>query len=238
MSDDLPPKILPEDEDEALAAELALGLIDEDEAPHIAARLTADQDFARRVAAWQERFAGLADELVPVMPPARARQRIREELGHASAPLTHPIDSRIRWWQRPFALIGAAVAVVALAAVLMMPAVRDSQKAAPVYQAQLASDDAAMQVAARLDGRNIEVMLQSGTVPDGRDWEIWWIKPDGSAPVSLGLVARQGAMRLTLPEGLEVVDGIRIALSDEPVGGSPTGQATGPILAIAPLTPS
>ncbi len=235
MSDDLP--LTPNDADEVLAAELALGLLEGDEAAQAVARLAQDADFAQSVRAWQERLAGLAEELTPVMPPARARQRIREELGLAEPPLSRIPDSRIRWWQRPlplFGALGSGLAALAVALVLLVPALRGPE--APGYQAEMVSQDATMRVMARLQGRQIEVALQDGAPPQGRDWEIWWVKPDGSAPVSLGLVPRQGMMRMTLPEDLAMTEGVQIALSDEPAGGSPTGQATGPIVAIAPLT--
>jgi anti-sigma-K factor RskA len=55
--------------------------------------------------------------------------------------------------------------------------------------------------------------------------------------VSLGVIPRD-------PEGVVDVSaelaaefpGNALALSDEPLGGSPTGQATGPVVAIGPLT--
>jgi len=238
MSDELPPPpdLTPEEEDEILAAEMALGLVSDEDAQRGVARLAQDPAFAQRVRDWQERLAGLADELTPVMPPARARQRIREDLGHVHAPLSEVIDSRIGWWQRPWALFSGAAAVVALALALLMPVL--ISRDLPGYRAELVSADASMRVDAHVEGREVEVMLMDGEVPEGRDWEVWFVMPDGSAPISLGLVAREGPMRTTLPAGTDMVEGVRIALSDEPAGGSPTGQATGPVIAIAPLTPT
>ena len=84
----------------------------------------------------------------------------------------------------------------------------------------------------------MEIALEQGAPPEGRDYEIWWIRPDGSAPISLGVVPRSGSARMELPDDLDPGEGVQIALSDEPEGGSPTGQATGPIVAIADLTPT
>lgn len=94
----------------------------------------------------------------------------------------------------------------------------------------------ALRVAAQVEGREMQFLMQSGAAAEGRDFEIWWIEPDGSAPISMGVLPRDGDMRMTLPDGMEPSDQIRIALSDEPAGGSPTGQATGPVVAIAELT--
>lgn len=239
MTDDAP--LTPPEEDEALAAELALGLLEGAEAEAAVARLSTDPAFAQSVRDWQERLAGLALGLTPVMAPARARQAIRERLGHSVAPLSQDPNARTPWWRGPWGVLGGLLAVAVLAVVLILPGLPDRDPvpgAAPGYHAQLVSDDEALQVAAIVDGREMEIALHSGAAPSGRDWEIWWIEPDGSAPISIGLVPRDGNLRMTLPEGLDPSDAIRLALSDEPEGGSPTGQATGPIVAIAPLTSS
>lgn len=84
------------------AAEMALGL-----------RRAGDPALQARLLHWQEKLAALAGNLTPVMAPARARQRIREALGHGQPPLSvDPAARRPRWR-------GAVlVALMALAAAL------------------------------------------------------------------------------------------------------------------------
>lgn len=233
MSDDLP--LTPAEETEALAAELALGLLHGDEAARAIARQSSDAAFAAAVRGWQERLAELAEELTPVMPPARARQRIREELGHARPPLSKPAGQDIVWWRRPWAQLGGLAVAVVLALALVMPMLRT---VAPDYQAELVATDIGLRVLADLEGRQMSIMLQEGPAPEGRDWQAWWIRPDGTAPVSLGIVPRTGALVTELPQGLVMVAGVKIAVSDEPAGGSPTGQVTGAVVAAAALAPS
>ncbi|MCF3972810.1 anti-sigma factor [Paracoccus salsus] len=235
MTEDQP--LTPEQQDNLLAAELALGLLEGDEARAAVARLAEDPDFAQAVRDWQERLAGLAESLTPVMAPARARQGIREKLGHGLAPLSEDPNQRRSWWRSPVGALAGLLAVAAVAAFLWLPGQTPPiPTSGPDYQAELVSEDAALRVAARLEGDEMEIALQQGAPSSGRDYEIWWIRPDGSAPISLGVVPQSGSARMTLPEGLDPSEGIRIALSDEPAGGSPTGQATGPIVAIAELT--
>lgn len=237
MSDDTAP-LNPADEDEALAAELALGLLDGEEAEAALARLERDAGFAQAVRGWQERLAALAEGLVPVMAPARARQAIRERLGHAAAPLTEDPAARSPWWRGPAGAVLGLLAVAAVLLLLVLPALRDGGMGpqGTGYHAQLVAADQGLEVSATARGREMEVALARGPAAEGRDWEIWWITPDGGAVVSVGLVPREGVLRMTLPEGLAPEEGVQIALSDEPAGGSPTGVATGPIVVVAPLT--
>ncbi|RJE81556.1 anti-sigma factor domain-containing protein [Paracoccus sp. JM45] len=235
MTEDAP--LTPHEEDQALAAELALGLLDDDDLAAANTRVSEDAGFARMVLDWQERLAGLAEELTPVMAPARARHAIRERLGHASPPLANDPTERRAWWRGPMGALTGLLAIAAVAAFLWMPG-QQSPAPQPGFQAQLQVQDSEMRVAARLDGREMEIATENGALPSDRDLEIWWIKPDGSAPVSIGLVPRDGNLRMTLPEGLDPAEDIKIALSNEPLGGSPTGQATGPVVAISDLTRS
>lgn len=228
--------LTPDEERDALAAELALGLLEGEELQTAVARLSSDAEFAQAYRGWQERLCGMGENLTAVMPPARAWHIICERLGHTKAPLTEDPTDPLPWWRGPKGWFAGLVAVAALATILLMPGQLPVSDAAPDYQAQLVSEDETLQVIARLEGRDMEVALEQGSANEGRDLEIWWIKPDGSAPISLGLVPRSGSTRMELPEGVEPDSGIKIALSDEPSGGSPTGEATGPIVAIADLT--
>lgn len=231
--------LTPHDEDEALAAELALGLLDGEEARIAVARLSSDPAFAQSVLDWQERLAELTKDLTPVMAPARARHAIRERLGHMPAPLSVDPNARTPWWRGPLGLITGMLAIAVLAAVLILPGLtgRDipGVTADPDFLAQLVSEDQTLQVAAYVKDRQMEIALERGPAPAGRDYEVWWITADAQA-ISIGIVPRHGNLRMTLPAGLDPSEQISIALSDEPEGGSPTGQATGPVIAIAALT--
>ncbi|SMO32485.1 anti-sigma factor domain-containing protein [Paracoccus laeviglucosivorans] len=230
----LPEARVTSSDDDALAADFALAALAGDAATAAAARHDSDADFARRVRDSQEQLARNALALTPVMPPARARQRMREALGHAQPPFAEVLDARIRWWQRPLPLLGAIAVVIAVAAVLLVPLLRPAS--GKDYQTQIVSQPAGLRVDFSLNDRRMHVALQSGAAPVGRDWEIWWMPPGDAPPVSLGLVPQQeGEVSRDLPRTINPEDGVQIALSDEPEGGSPNGQATGPIMAISPL---
>lgn len=230
------PSLTPDEENQALAAELALGLLDGEEAKAAVARLPSDPEFAQAVRDWQERLAALGDNVTSVMPPARAWQGIREKLGHSAAPLTDDPAQPLAWWRGPRGWLAGLVAIAAVVGLFWFSTATPDLNSPSTYIAELVSEGEELQVLASLQGGTMEVSLEQGGAQEGRDLEIWWVKPDGSDPISLGLVPQSGTAQLDLPEGLEPTEGIKIALSDEPAGGSPTGKATGPIVAIANLT--
>lgn len=232
-----PGPLTPDQETEALAAEFALGLLAGDEADAARKRMAEDAAFAALVLLWQERLAGMADELTPVMAPAGARLGIQRTLGHAGQPLADVPQIRrgsagrsgggsggwMGW------LLGALAAGAVALAVILLPG-QDQ----PDYMAKLAMDG--MMVEAHVEGQEITVAMMEGEAHEGRDMELWWIAGPDAAPVSIGLVPHRGSMTMALPEGLAPGSGVQLAISDEPLGGSPTGQPTGTIMASAPLT--
>lgn len=228
--------LTPDDEAQVLAAEFALGLLEDDEAEAARARMAEDAGFAAMVRMWQERLAGMAEELTPVMTPARAKLGIQRALGHSDGSLSdvppiragrHGGGGSGGWmgW-----LLGAVAAGAVALAVILLP------QGGADYAADLVADGGGLRVEARVDGRDLALDLTEGGAGEGRDLELWWIADANAVPISLGVLPRQGEARVTLPEDLTPGDTVQLALTDEPLGGSPTGQATGPIVAVAPLT--
>ena len=83
---------------------------------------------------------------------------------------------------------------------------------------------------------SIDLTRLAGEPAAGRDFELWLIE-GGNAPRSLGLLPDSGPARITLPPSLasRLSGGATLAISDEPVGGSPTGAPTGAVLALGEL---
>jgi anti-sigma-K factor RskA len=75
----------------------------------------------------------------------------------------------------------------------------------------------------------------SGEPPPGRSFELWLLVGK-NAPVSLGVLPAEVSGSVSLPTELrKAAAEATLAVSDEPAGGSPTGQPTGDILAAAKL---
>jgi anti-sigma-K factor RskA len=213
------------------AAELALGLLDSEERAAALRRVLADPDFAREVEDWRQRLAGLFDDYPEVAAPdsVAARLAAPEPLPQARA------TSGFRW---PIAaLVGAVAAMLALFVVLQPT----SQVAGPPHHMMVASlmmSDKSSAVPAMVDMTTGEMRIgEAGMAPQGKTAQLWMIGGDG-VPKPMGMLASTGPSRMMLPmekrRGLKA--GIMLAVSIEPLGGSPTGLPTGPVVASGKLS--
>ena len=211
------------EEDMVLAAEHALRLDEAADRAGIRRRAAADPEFRAEIADWEEALAAMWDDVTEVAPPARAWRGIERRLFGVPR----------RAWQGllPWLLAGAAAA--ALAVSLVLPDLGPGASA-PLVVAEIATEGDALRVLAAYDpaAGGFRVERLAGLPPEGRDFELWAIGPDG-VPVSLGLLPERGLA--ALPEDLRAeAASLTLAVSEEPSGGSPTGVPT-TVLAAAPV---
>lgn len=207
--------LTPHAEDDALAAEYALGVQDLPERMATEARIKRDPAFAELVMAWEIRLSGMNDGFADAPAPNLLPQIEARLFPTPPAPARGGL---LRWLSG--AMAGVALVMLALAT-LVPPR--------PETIARLATADnrLAYQVAS-LDGRLQITRVAGVPAVEGQVHELWVIAPD-AAPVSLGL----------LGDGPLVVDypvppaGWIMAVSVEPQGGSPTGLPTGPVILTA-----
>jgi anti-sigma-K factor RskA len=203
-------------EDDALAAEYVLGLLDTAERATAERRRRVEPAFAAAVTAWENRLSPLNagfDE-VPV----------RNLLPAIEARLFPVAEQPRRRWFAPFAgALTAAALAVAIIAVLPPPV----PEVAPLT-ASLAAEGQALAFSARIDPADGTLtLIRTGGAPAeaGQDLQLWVIGADG-VPASLGLIREAESTR----PAAGLTPGQVLAVSLEPAGGSPTGQPTGPVL--------
>ena len=223
----------PEDEDDDfLAAEMALGLAEGRALETGRARMANDPVFAAQVAFWQERLVAMTDGIAPEEPPARVKKQLLASLfPHKRV----PVMQRLWVWQG--LTLASLVLVGVLGVQLLEVRTRPLAGPPPVFAAQLAGDSA-VQVLAVVDpvAHTITMRRTAGETAPGRSHQLWAIVPD-APPISLGLLTADGTAFIIVPEQLEGrAAEVTLAVSDEPEGGSPTGAPTGEVLAAGPLT--
>lgn len=222
--DDLP-------EDDILAAELALGLLEAEEQAQAERRQRIDPEFAAKVADWQSRLSPMAEAIAPVTPPKALFKKIAGE--------AYPDSPKGLWRQLGLlpALLGAAAAALVLVVTLQFGLL--TGPAEPSLVARVAAEDNSLVVAAAFVAETDTLFVErtTGAAASERVHELWLIAGD-AAPVSLGLIeVSNSVIELAVPaEIAALLQGGVLAVSDEPAGGSPTGAPTGAVLAVGEIT--
>ncbi|MGH8250767.1 MAG: anti-sigma factor [Steroidobacteraceae bacterium] len=210
-----------------LAAEFVLGTLTGAARRRFERWRGSDPFVARRVQAWEVRLAGLAMQLEPVDPSPKVWATIERRIGN-------PPQGRWR---------GLAAAVVAFAVLGLGWYLWQELRVLPPQATAVIADASGSplwQVAFAADGDHVEVRAVGDIrYPDQRSRELWALPPD-VAPVSLGLMPERGRVQLALDARQRAALALapNVAVSDEPLGGSPTGAPTGAVLFVAPVARS
>ncbi|MBV9724675.1 MAG: anti-sigma factor [Gammaproteobacteria bacterium] len=183
---------------------------------------------------WEDDLAQLSRTLSPVQPAARVWTNVSTQL--FGAPSAVPRTTSRRRWRL------AAAAGLAAVALIVGLIVRELTPPPLQTFAVLATDSThplwRLERRAPLTALTIEVV---GAVPPaaGKSYELWALPP-GAAPVSLGLLPAEGRTerRLTAPQRAALLAADKVAVSVEPLGGSPTGSPTGPIVIVTNVAAS
>ena len=218
-------------DDQVDAAELALGLLDGAERAAAMRRCLSDPAFAHEVEQWRDRFATLFTEVPEEAPGA-----------HVGLHAWGVANDNAPRWRWATAAASAAAAVLLGVVVLRTdpaPVVRTVQLPAPtqLVAAMAPTEKAAPFGAVYEPGSGTVRITMVLDVPIGRDAELWWIGADG-VPHAIGLLKRGGvsAVAVARADRTRIGSGATLAVSIEPIGGSPKPTPTGPVVATGALT--
>lgn len=222
-------------DDSVTAAELALGLLEGGERADALRRSLAEPGFAHEVERWRDHFAMLFAVGADVAPGDAAEDRfVRTVEGSGEGRET------ARWWKSATIAL-TALAAVLLLALLLRPGAQPPAPpviAPPPLVAAMTPTDKVKEAGAFgmvYDRQSAEARMAGDVaVPAGRDAEIWTIGADGT-PHSLGIMPASHVLPVRAADRGRLAEGITLAVSIEPRGGSPTGQPTGPVVATGKL---
>lgn len=229
----------------ALAGEYVLGTLSAAERAEAERLLLANPDFAAEVRLWRRRLDPLNAGIAPVAPPPQLWSRIEASMGGAaSAPASasaSPTGVVVELRRKVGIWRTATIAVTALAAALALtlflgPQLRGT--APEQYVAVLDSPEGPTSIVVEVNAATGIVTAYSvaATAPPDRSLELWYIG-DGQRPRALGVLDDVGAQIevaiATIPDFSP--SGAIFAVTDEPRGGSPTGDPTGPVVLVGGL---
>lgn len=217
--------------DDLVAAEFVLGALPAAQQAALARRAETDPAFARLVAEWEDRLSPLSEGFAPAdLPPAVKRALDLRLFG--TAPARPGLWSSLALWR---GLAGVAMAGFLLAVTL--PALRPAAPADHLA-ASLTAEGSSVTYLVLYDTASGSVSLAhlTGDPVAGRDFQLW-VARGTEAPVSLGVIPAGVSTQVDIPDPIRALmtTAAHMAISLEPPGGSPTGQPTGPVLAVGDL---
>jgi anti-sigma-K factor RskA len=176
----------------------------------------------------------LASAVTPIRPPANVWAKIERRVRSTSK--AEP--SRASHWRTRYRwAMAASVAMLVVALtmwnLLSSPATQVIATIADQQQTQL------WRIEASVDRQNLRIEAFAALRADTEHaYELWALSASGGAPVSLGLMPQSDKLELQLDptQRTALASATQVAISLEPVGGSPTGAPTGPVLYVATLS--
>lgn len=223
---------LTEERKNALASEYVLGTLQGRARIRFQALLMQHRSLRHVTWQWESHLNILGTSLPAIAPRPELWQKIQQQLGFKESELPTNVvrmpqvpvkPSSTRTWQW---LTGAATAAALVLAIFVV------QPKAPIerLQTQIAvvQGEKAQALWSIELGKNELVVTATDNfkaLPD-QDYELWMVATDGRPPVSLGLLPKQGKLTLPRKAILDQVKIAALAVSQEPLGGSPNGQPT------------
>lgn len=219
--------------DEVLAGEYVLGVLSVTDRRKVEARMVLDTGFAAIVQRWQENLSSFDEDYGSEPPPAWLYPRIEQRLHGAPVKAAQAgLWQSLAFWRGLAALSLLVVAGLGLSRLDL-----SGSKPRQELTASLTSDASQVSYASSYDpatGRFRMTPVASGP-EKAKSLELWLIQGKNPA-VSLGVLPQTGEGELLVPAEWrgKIHEGDLFAISLETFGGSPTGTAQGPVLAVGP----
>lgn len=239
---------IPPSQEELRFAEYVLGVLDTDARAAVEQEVLHDASAAQAVALWQRHLIPLSEDIAPVQPADYVWARIRDALGfdllaRSAATGAAAISDRGGWWNSlplwRWIGVGATLAAAASFALWFttphVPSAPASVSAPGYMVASIQQTNGVAGWTATMDlkqGSMVIVPASPETYPANRSTELWLLPP-GENPISLGVIAPNSPTTVKLtPQLLARLSAkAALAVSVEPLGGSPTGLPTGTVVA-------
>lgn len=211
------------EEIDLLAAEYVLGTLSAEERREFARALATDSAAVAAVHRWSERLGPLAAAVPDVPPPARLWSRI-EALTDPSAANDNPAIGRWR-----IAAIAASLLALAMTGVALRDGSLTPARPGPAIAAlSRVGGEPALLVTYDPAAKRLNLAPLDLPERPGHSMELWLL--EGQAPPhSMGVLSpgsRASFSGVAIDPKSETV----FAISIEPLGGSPTGAPTGPVV--------
>jgi anti-sigma-K factor RskA len=220
----------------ALCAQYALGTLRGAARRRLEHLMAADPSLRAELRWWEQRLARLALRLKPVQP----RDIVWLNLEHRmrTSPTVTPITVapvRLRRWQQ-WAWLATAASVLLSFALFTTMRHEVVAPAHPMYVAMLQPEKkpSTWMVMVHPEKGEMKVKVLNDYPMDNQHVAELWVMHDGK-PVSVGVLPHWGEGTMAWPKDVPFAEKMTVAVSMEPMGGSPKPWPTGPVLATAEI---
>ncbi len=219
--------------DEVLAGEYVLGVLSAENRLKVELRLKQDRQFAAMVHRWEENLSQFNDDYGPAQPRAESFSHIETRLFGRSKPA--PTHFLATLWHSTAVWRGVAlVSIIALASLVGLDlGLWEARYGGQHLVADLKTTNASLSLLAsynRFNGR-LRVTPVATSAQAANSLELWMIEASGK-PHSLGVLPQNGEGEFTVSDAMRsnLKSGVTLAVSIEPLGGSPSGLPTGAVI--------
>jgi anti-sigma-K factor RskA len=225
------------DDIDGLAAEYVLGTLTREERQVVADRRVTDKALDRAIEAWERRLAPLLENISPVAPSPNLYNKIRAQIGSPQQVVSlkareQLLARRAARWRNAF--VGATAVAACLVGVLGYRETVGRDEARQ-YVAVLDSGDDLPAFLLTVDTRTKMCVITAVNPPtqSAKTYQVWMVSDKMPKPKSLGMVNKPGEMQMMPMQSRSEMDllmNASFAVSVEPMGGSPTGAPSGPVM--------
>ncbi|QTD56295.1 anti-sigma factor [Parasphingorhabdus cellanae] len=226
-------------DDEALAAELVLGLLDGDDKAVALRKQLADPAFAKAVDDWNRRVDPLFQEFQEAEPAPAVWAGIERRLDSESlSGASDGIVVQMKRWRTGAIVSGALAACLALAIIVSPASLMSPSEPQSVAVAQLTGDIEGLVLAVSYNPETAEMRVDVNGMPETETEPELWIVDNDGVPRSLGQIGRQGISEMTVPrDHRELLNSAAtLELSMEPPSDVPHAKPTGEPVATGKIT--
>jgi anti-sigma-K factor RskA len=219
---------------DALAAEYALGTLRGGARRRFQKLMLQYPSLREATWLWEQRLSGLNESLIPIEPDDKVWNSIKHQLMFDSPENVVPIkviSPKVVMINSKFNHAWKSVTALATAAtILMAVALFDTQNSAvslPQQVAVMQSEQADTLWLIEVNENTIDVIATRKLTPVAdKDFELWIVAKGVENPISLGLLPQSGKLSLPKHAQFDAMDIVALAVSIEPLNGSPNGLPT------------
>jgi len=211
-------------------AEYVLGTLPADERNALSARRERDPTVDARILEWEERLSPLADAVEPVEPGPEVFARIERVLDRDDSNVI-ALRRQVKRWRWSTAI--TSIAALVLVAVMTFQPQPETATESFVAVFQHNDQQPAFLLTVNLNDRQLSIRPVTAEQKPDKSYQLW-IKADelGPNPRSVGVLGDQFQIdRHALSQyDPALLREATFGISEEPPGGSPTGQPTSPAI--------